>query len=143
MLALDKLDSINDYPKGKWADLLALISVLQKMNAQHHPSEFNAYHQVALRFDSIVHAMPIVVIFDWSSWLTQMKHKHGDDMNEWNFNALDLTELRQLITAIVRANRFCENLIESEMSAGRITKILQAIAFKVVGGDYMASCQKY
>lgn len=131
MLQLHEIDKINHYSPEQWQSLLALIPILQTMNASDNPKDFRQYHHIASQFCHIVYAMPIVIVFDWAQWIDKMKScdKYHDDLQ--SFAHLSLVELCQLITAMVRAGRFHDHLIEQLMSGGQMLKILQAIEFNI------------
>lgn len=133
MLDIDDINKINDYPKERWADLLALIPVIEQLNNSELPVTqkfpYDLYRQVAKDFWDITYKMPIVIVFDWMKWV-QDKPYFKDDFK--GFDDLSLIELCQIITVIVRNHRFSDHFIEHCMENGMILKALRAISEKVL-----------
>lgn len=111
---------------------MALIPVIEQLDNSGLPVSqkfpYDLYGQVANDFSEIVYKMPIVLVFDWMDWIKD-KPYFEDDFE--NFNDLSLIELCQVITVIVRNDRFSDYFIQKCMHSQIILKILQAIELKV------------
>lgn len=137
ILSLEEIDKINDYPKEKWEDLLALIPVIEQLNNHDKSLDTIAdpialkqklYSQLYTQFHKIVHKMEIVIAFDWVNWHQGIELLRNEKAS---FHHLSLIELCKLITAIVRKERFCEGTIIALLANGTILKILKTIETKV------------
>lgn len=133
------VDRINDLSEQEWAPLFELIPIIEQTKVFgtwpknidgkgtiESPYIFPhiSHSKIVDKFCSLVYQIPIVIKFDWMSWTeleTFIKNK------DFDFDTIDIPQKCKIITAIVRAERFCEGNIVTEFESGLILKILKSI----------------
>jgi len=84
-----------------------------------------AFSEKALEFISACYAESFVQPFDWSGWHDQHAEEFDSDAFIRNAN---LATIIKILTAHIRADRFCEGHLLSVMKNGTILRILKRIA---------------
>lgn len=132
----DYVERINGLSKMDWKPLLDLIP---EINRTDNFGELNDEESdeggdpilpywvegsLVSRFCQVVHDLPIMISFDWSSWDEgrRMVNDEGFD-----FDSVDIPTKCKIITAIVRNDRFCDGALISAFKSGLIPKILMSI----------------
>jgi len=127
-------NKIYAYTYQDWQPLMELIPLMEnksnwdklfeedKVDFAKYPN--NVPRALVSQFLEIVYSIPIMIVFDWSSW-EEGRNIVNDD--KFDYDTIDLVKKCKLITAIVRYDRFCEDALECELESGLILKILKSI----------------
>lgn len=133
------IDKINSLSKEDWQPLLSLISEIEKTTKFGEWSDkgkgdgtlespyLMPYHietPIVREFVSIAYKIPIMIVFSWMEWAeleTFLKDK------SFNFDSIDIPTKCKIITAIIRADRFCDGATSGEFESGVVLKILKSI----------------
>ena len=125
---------INSLSKKDWAPLLELIPIIENtqgfgklmnVNKDEDGTLHMPYWKAALsQFEDTAYKIQIVISFDWNSWDEGKKMMRD---KKFNFDNIDLPTKCQLITAIIREDRFCEGTLIEAFESGLILKILKSI----------------
>ena len=130
---------INSHTIVDWQPLLVLIPKIQRArtfgkwissnkgdgtieNPYQIPHFYNS--KLVNQFASFAYDLPILVNFSWICWddlHTYLKDKTFD------FDTIDIPTKCKVITAIIRADRFCESATAAEFKSGLIVRILKSI----------------
>lgn len=137
------IDIINGYPLDKWQPLLNLIPEIEASNnfgqidKVENPEENVIYipdlieADIVSQFRQIVFEIPILVVFDWSSWSEGINILRQDN---FNYDSIDLPTKCKIITAIVRSDRFSNGALISAFESGLILQILKSMENQLIRG---------
>lgn len=132
-------DRINSLSKDDWEPLLKLIPEIEKTKKfGEWPSEIEGdgttespyvmpYYieaPIVSKFVSLAYKIPIIVVFSWGNWSelnTYLKDK------SFNFDTIDIPTKCKIITAIIRADRFCDGATIGEFESGVVLRVLKSI----------------
>ena len=133
----DFVDVINSYTKEKWKPLLDLIPIIEKVEKFGDCSKAMKLlekgifdmspcieHEIIHQFREVVYSIPIMIGFDWSLWTSGNEIVHNDN---FDFDTIDIPTKCKAITAFVRGDRFCSNVVLDKFEKGVILKILKSI----------------
>ena len=85
---------------------------------------WTASHEVRA-FLTVLHHEQFITPFDWVNWAKEaQRYRTGGDTA---LATADLTTLRKLLTAYVRADRFAEGTLAARFEEGHITAILRRL----------------
>ena len=128
---------INSYTGQDWKPLLDLIPKIEAVEKFGDDSEamklleqgiFSMYpyveHEILEEFRDVIYSIPIVIDFNWGAW------DEGREMvsdNNFNYDSIDIPTKCQIITAIVRNDRFCSGRLVDAFETGMMLKVLKSI----------------
>jgi len=127
---------INSLSKDDWEELLSLIPEIENATefGVHHPMRevekdvytipYSTNGPLINRFIEIIHEMPIIIPFDWSSWDEGRKMANDD---HFDFNSIDIPTKCKLITALARNDRFCDGVLVEAFETGLMLQLLKSI----------------
>lgn len=78
------------------------------------------------RFVATLYGQGAIVVFDWASWAHSTGARLADDPGA--LARADIDDLRRLLTAIVRQDRFSEGSLLGAFDSGLIVRILERVA---------------
>lgn len=130
------IEKINAYTKQQWEPLLELIPFIE--NAANfgefeegqtiadgiHTFPYWTHSALVSKFLEIVYAIPVIIDFDWGSWVEGIRI--AKDIG-FNYDTIDIPTKCKLITAFVRNDRFCDGALVEVFESGLILKILKSI----------------
>jgi len=79
---------------------------------------------IVTQFLEVVYAIPIIISFEWVKWNEGRKIASDDN---FDLDSIDLPTKCQLVTAIVRNDRFSEGALVSAFESGLVLRILNSI----------------
>jgi hypothetical protein len=123
-----------------WKPLFALIPLIQAkkgLGKWKHPKEEDGvfvmpYYDLGsteLKFLELVYGLQLVIEFNWPDWDKSGKIAKKDPGD------LNLLTLLKMLTRIVRGDRYCEGMLHTALSDGRMLGILKAIRLRVEEGN--------
>jgi len=118
---------INSYSDADWKPLLDMIPRLEQTRSFGEMGGSVPRwdeNEIVSEFRNIVYRIPIIISFDWGSWDEGRKIT---GTKNFDFDTIDIPTKCQIITAIVRNDRFFEGALIGAMKSGLILKILMAI----------------
>jgi len=137
----EKRRGIKAMTREDWKPLLALIPEIEKTKrfGTRYGGEENddgtlsmpymAPEPIVEQFIKVVYTLSIIIPFDWMSW------KEGTKIvsdASFDFDTLNLITKCQLITYIVRQDRFNEGFLVSQFESGLMLKILKSLEKEVL-----------
>ena len=135
------IEAINSLTLKDWKPLFGLIPEVEntrefserrggeKLENGSSSMPYSEPAEVITKFLSIVHAIPIIIAFDWPSW-DEGREMASDKI--FDFDTVDPVEKCKLISAIIRNDRFCEGALASAFESGLILKVLKSIEKQVL-----------
>lgn len=137
------IEILNGYSKNHWKPLLELIPAIEKIEKFGDGSKVmqrleqgildtNAYeeHPIVQQFRDVVHAIPIIIDFNWPDW--EEGHKMISD-ECFDYDSVDIPTQCKIITAIVRNDRYCSGRLVEAFESGMMLKVLKSIRKHVSG----------
>ncbi len=130
------INQINGYSYRIWKPLLDLIPIIEQTQTfgTETGGEINedgsitmsyfVEEPVVLKFFDLVYNIPLIINFDWGKWY---KKRGFSEKNDFDFDTIDIPTKCQLLTVIVRSDRFCEGALVDAFESGIILKILKSI----------------
>jgi hypothetical protein len=130
------IETINGYTKQQWKPLLELIPFIE--NAPNfgefeesqsiadgiHTFTYRSVSDLVSKFLEIVYAIPVIIDFDWGSWVEGIRI--AKDIG-FNYDTIDIPTKCKLITTFVRNDRFFEGALVEVFESGLMLKILKSI----------------
>ncbi len=130
------INQINGYSYRIWKPLLDLIPIIEQTQTfgTEAGGEINADGTITMsyfvkepvvsKFFDLVYSIPLIINFDWGTWYNKRKSL---EKNDFDFDTIDIPTKCQLLTVIVRSDRFCEGALVDAFESGIILKILKSI----------------
>lgn len=127
---------INAFTETNWKPLIDLIPTIEETstfgeweagkrigsNVSTMPYWNNS--EIVNKFVKIAYDIPIVIDFDWMSWEEGAKMINDES---FDFDVCDMPTKCQLITAMIRSDRFCDGALVGYFKSGQVLKILESI----------------
>ena len=133
------IERINRLSNEDWEPLLRLIPEIEKITKfgkwqgggegdgtteSPYTMPYHVEAPIVRKFVGIAYKIPIMVVFSWGNWSklnTFLKDK------SFNFDTIDIPTKCKIITAIIRADRFCDGATSGEFESGVVLRVLKSI----------------
>lgn len=118
---IPKIEATTDF--GQWEEIKGNGTLESPYSFPHV-----IYSEIVDEFCRITNRMPIMIIFPWMQWDELDNYVKN---NEFDFDSIDIPTKCKVISATIRAERFCEGAILSKFKSGQILRILKSIKFQI------------